>query len=421
MIDERLRAAADELIAATQAIMPPTARRRSVAGPVLAVAAAAAVVVVALPFAPRSTTPETDSLQVPFVDTVTTTNADTPTATEAVRLLFVPVPIGDDPIVANPETTREDALAQLGFNPDSLGTEAPLSTFDDLALARSAIGSPHLFTTNTDARTWTLAGVDPTTGAIIVVSDAPDTRSVCVGIPGQAPTCGAALCDIDGQADDCHRIHGTTGGGNEDLIPIGWLVPDGTAVVGYTASRPDGQQVRRWQIPSAGAVGFVSTPDETVTLTAYDRFGATIEAYESPLTSSADDGGDLLPGVTVELYRVLLDQGFPAIIAVGTEAPADADPNSDLTSVTDWLRQQDGVESVDSRVFAHADGTNSQAIFIDNTDGTQATIWSDNKDWLRRLSDDLRWTMPVAGEPRVSLSESGGATLIIVTTDPKFP
>lgn len=348
-IDTRLRAAVADLEQATQTTVVPTvAPAKRSARPVPAILVTALVLLAAFLLVPRTTAPiETDTAIQPPEPTPTTAAPPTTASTSEDHAQFyplAPVRISGDIEVADPVAVRARVLAGLHFDPNTLGVEWPLQPISNVNFVIDWMRPIAPLDDITD-RQWVFVGEHPETGLTVVALDDSVQISVCAEIREGASTCRS---QSSWMMDD-------SGTG---VIPVVWNVPQGTVVVGLEET---GHFL--WQTVTADVVAFLRTDTTTAaTLTAYDRTGQVLEVYVTDeYVEPAGPGGDLLPGIAVDLMRVLLRNGISVVeiseAAEGTEVKKSGD--TDILFVT----------------LEHADGTISYASLATEGEYGEA-VWS---------------------------------------------
>jgi hypothetical protein len=195
--------------------------------------------------------------------------------------------------VIDPSLARPDSLAGLAFDPDSLGQEYRLDAVDDPDFVRSWF-QPIVWS-DQDEWEWTIVGQVAGFQMPVVVAKSNADTVVCAGRESEPMSCAGEgfLALADGE-----------------YSPAVWFVPESTAVVGFAE-----HDNSAWQIPSGGAVAFPRFHlTGTATLTAYDPDGLTIAQVVFDHIVEANSSVDMLPQPPmVDLMRVLLDRGVPAI------------------------------------------------------------------------------------------------------------
>jgi len=349
-VETRLHEATSELDAAlSRVVIPPMTelpRSRSLAAAIaVPVALILAVSVLVLIGAPAN--------EVPLGGTTTVTTSGTSAeGTTSPRQMTGPIDVID------PSLTHPDLLAALAFDPDSLGQEYQLAAVEDSESVRAWF-QPIVW--NDRDWEWTVVGQVAGFEMPVVVARSGADAVVCAGRESQQLSCFAEGFQV--LSDGEHS-------------PAVWFAPESTAVVGFAE-----HDNSAWQIPSGGAVAFPRFHlTGTATLTAYDLAGVAIASIVFDHIVETNSNVDMLPQPPmVDLMRVLLDRGVPAIAdtrIVDNNAPLDA-----ILGVADALEVE----------FSHVDGSNSYAMITG--DGVRGVaIWSD---------DPAQLNLPLEGVPSV--------------------
>jgi hypothetical protein len=259
--------------------------------------------------------------------------------------------------VIDPSLARPDSLAGLAFDPDSLGQEYRLDAVDDPDFVRSWF-QPIVWS-DQDEWEWTIVGQVAGFQMPVVVAKSDADIVVCAGRESE-PLMSCAGEGFLALADG-------------DYSPAVWLVPEATAVVGFTE-----HDNSAWQIPSGGAVAIPRFHlDSTATLTAYDLEGQVIARVVFDRLVETNSNFDMFPQPpTVDLMRVLLDKGVPAI--AGTDVIDHNSPAQAILGVADSLQVE----------FTHVDRSTSYAMIVG--DGVRGVaVWSQNSAEL---------TLPLEGD-----------------------
>jgi hypothetical protein len=259
--------------------------------------------------------------------------------------------------VIDPSLARSDSLAGLVFDPDSLGQEYRLDAVDDPDFVRSWF-QPIVWS-DQDEWEWTIVGQVAGFQMPVVVAKSDADIVVCAGRESE-PLMSCAGEGFLALADG-------------DYSPAVWLVPEATAVVGFTE-----HDNSAWQIPSGGAVAIPRFHlDSTATLTAYDLEGQVIARVVFDRLVETNSNFDMFPQPpTVDLMRVLLDKGVPAI--AGTDVIDHNSPAQAILGVADSLQVE----------FTHVDRSTSYAMIVG--DGVRGVaVWSQNSAEL---------TLPLEGD-----------------------
>jgi len=355
-VESRLREAASELDAVlTRMAVPPIQKSPRSRFFVAAVMGPVGLVFVAVSLllwidAPRNVvTPEgTTTVTSEAVTTAPRTSA---AGTTSPREMIGPIAVID------PGLTRPELLSGLAFDTDTLGQEYRLDAVGDPESVRSWF-EPIVWSDQQDWE-WTIVGQVAGFEMPVVVATSDADTVVCAGRESEPLSCAGE--GFQALADGEHS-------------PAVWFVPESTAVVGFAEHDNSG-----WQIPSGGAVAFPRFHlTGTATLTAYDHDGLRVAQVVLDHIVEANTSVDMLPQPpTVDLMRVLLDSGIPAIAdttIVDHNAPVQA-----ILGVADSLEVE----------FTHVDGSTSYALVVG--DGVRGVaIWSEDLAQLvRPLEVDL--------------------------------
>lgn len=350
-VETRLREATAELDAVlSRMAIPPMAELPRSRSLVAAIAVPVAVILSAVSLLVLIDAPADE---VPSVGTTTVTTSGTSVeGTTSPRQMTGPIDVID------PNLTYPGLLAALAFDPDSLGQEYRLAAVEDSESVRAWF-QPIVW--NDRDWEWTIVGEVAGFEMPVVVARNGADAVVCAGRESQPLSCFAEGFQV--LSDGEHS-------------PAVWFAPESTAVVGFAE-----HDNSAWQIPSGGAVAFPRFQlTGTATLTAFDLAGVAVASIVFDHIVETNSNVEMLPQPPmVDLMRVLLDRGVPAIAdtrIVDNNAPVEA-----ILGVADALEVE----------LRHVDGSDSYAMITG--DGVRGVaIWSD---------DAAQLNLPLEGVPSV--------------------